>query len=85
MIRYGKTGTRALAGEEKMPEIILNGESCTLNDGGTVEELLGDLGIKARLGLIIERNGAVIPRDDYANAILKEADKVELIRVMGGG
>ncbi|WEV37072.1 sulfur carrier protein ThiS [Lactobacillus sp. ESL0677] len=35
--------------------------------------------------LAVELNGKIVPRSDFANVLLKENDKVEIISFVGGG
>lgn len=35
--------------------------------------------------IVIERNGEILPREDYETTILADDDHVEIISFMGGG
>jgi thiamine biosynthesis protein ThiS len=36
-------------------------------------------------GVIVERNGEILPRDMFQQVILEDGDQLELIRLVGGG
>ena len=50
----------------------------------SVELLLENLGIENKF-IAIEVNEAIIPKSNYGNYYLKENDKVEIIKAIGGG
>jgi len=64
--------------------IILNGTSHTIADGTTIASLIDALGLTGQR-LAIEVNGEVIPRGEHAAHILREGDRVEVVRAIGGG
>ncbi|MEL7564341.1 MAG: sulfur carrier protein ThiS [Dehalobacterium sp.] len=35
--------------------------------------------------IAVERNGAIIPRAEYQNVMLKDEDTLEIVRFVGGG
>ena len=36
-------------------------------------------------GIAIERNGAIVPKSQYASTVLQDGDKVELVHCVAGG
>lgn len=64
--------------------IILNGESHAIEDGATVASLIDALGLAGQR-LAVEVNGEIVPRGEHAAHILREGDKVEVVRAIGGG
>ena len=50
----------------------------------SIELLLSNLGVKNKF-VAVEVNQTIIPKSDYKNYYLKENDKVEIIRAVGGG
>ncbi|MEW5972743.1 MAG: sulfur carrier protein ThiS [Pseudomonadota bacterium] len=64
--------------------IILNGTSHTIGDGATVASLIDALGLAGQR-LAVEVNGEIVPRGEHAAHILREGDKVEVVRAIGGG
>ncbi|SDF71824.1 sulfur carrier protein ThiS [Sporomusa acidovorans] len=35
--------------------------------------------------IAVERNGAIVPKEDYENVQLTDADTLEIVRFVGGG
>lgn len=68
-----------------MPQIVVNGEERDFGEGETLEDLLRSLGVKTGPGLIVERNGTVVPHGDYGGVRVQEGDRLELVRLVGGG
>lgn len=64
--------------------IILNGTSHAIENGTTVASLIDALGLTGQR-LAVEVNGEIVPRGEHAAHILREGDKVELVRAIGGG
>jgi thiamine biosynthesis protein ThiS len=64
--------------------IILNGQDKSLDNSKTLLDLLGLLEIPPR-GVIIERNRQIVDKESMDHVILEEGDKVEIIRIVGGG
>ncbi|MFZ5467039.1 MAG: sulfur carrier protein ThiS [Pseudomonadota bacterium] len=64
--------------------IILNGASHAIEDGATVASLIDALGLAGQR-LAVEVNGEIVPRGEHAAHILREGDKVEVVRAIGGG
>ena len=64
--------------------IIVNGKAMEVADGLTVEGLLGQLKIR-REYTAVALNREVAPKATYARTVLREGDRVEIVRPMGGG
>ncbi|MCA1853330.1 MAG: sulfur carrier protein ThiS [Beggiatoa sp.] len=64
-------------------QIIVNGKERELPEGLTLAGLLEALGIRGRFA--VEVNGEIVPRGRYATDGLKESDRVEVVRAIGGG
>ncbi len=65
-------------------EIQLNGASRAINSAWTIADLLADLKIENRY-CAVERNGAVVPREQHAAAALQPGDRIEVVTLVGGG
>ncbi|MBL8504729.1 sulfur carrier protein ThiS [Methylobacillus glycogenes] len=50
----------------------------------TVAELVEHLGLTGKR-LAIERNGEIVPRGNFAEAVLNSDDKLEIVGAVGGG
>jgi thiamine biosynthesis protein ThiS len=64
--------------------VIANGEGREIPDGTSVLALLESLALSAEI-TIVERNGDILGRADYARTILADGDRLELVRIVGGG
>lgn len=64
--------------------ITLNGESRALTEGISVAGLLDELGLGEQR-VVVERNGEILPRTEYAGARLVDGDQLEIVRAIGGG
>jgi sulfur carrier protein len=64
--------------------IIVNGEEAPL-EVATVAELLTARGVNGQQGVAVAINDAVVPRQQWPEARLQPGDRVEIIRVVGGG
>ncbi|MBQ7650404.1 MAG: sulfur carrier protein ThiS, partial [Victivallales bacterium] len=57
--------------------LIINGEEVEAA-GKTLADYLEEAGYDTR-GIAIERNGAIVPKSQYASTVLQDGDKVELV------
>ena len=64
--------------------IILNGENKSLKEGITIQELLDLFQVPAGT-VVVEVNEDILSKDSHATVQLKEGDRVELVRFVGGG
>ena len=64
--------------------VTVNGKSMELPDGLTIEELLAHLGVRREF-TAVALNREVTPKHQYGESVLREGDKVEIVRPMGGG
>ncbi len=64
-------------------QIIVNGNERELPEGLTLAGLLETLDVRGRFA--VEVNGDIVPRGRYAAEHLKESDRVEVVRAIGGG
>jgi sulfur carrier protein len=77
--------TRAAAIQwQRSMRIVLNGDETTIPDAITIADLLARLEIDARR-VAVERNFAVVKRDEYARTVLGDGDQVEIVNFVGGG
>jgi sulfur carrier protein len=64
--------------------VTVNGDETDLDDGTTLPQLLDRL----HLGLgwvVVERNGAAVPRSAAADTVLADGDVLEIVRAVAGG
>lgn len=64
--------------------LILNGSPRETPDLATVADLAAWLELPA-FGSAVELNGEVVRRPDHAATPLKEGDRLEVVRLVGGG
>jgi sulfur carrier protein len=65
-------------------KVNVNGQPMELDDGLSVEALLVRLGVKRQFTAVAV-NREITPRAQYAVTALREGDRVEIVRPMGGG
>lgn len=64
--------------------ISLNGEDRDLPAGLTIATLFEHLAISPD-AIIVERNQTVVPRSTYPTQPIEPGDRIELMRLIGGG
>ena len=64
--------------------IMVNGEPMELPEGLTLDGLLEQLKVR-REYTAVALNREVWPKSRYADTVLEEGDRVEIVRPMGGG
>jgi sulfur carrier protein len=65
-------------------QVTANGDTVQLDDGATLDDLLGRLGLGAKW-VVVERNGEPVPRRETATTVLSDGDRLELVRAVAGG
>ena len=65
-------------------KIICNGEQKNIEPGTSVEQLVQNLGINPDT-VVVECDGNILRREEYASHILTDGAALELIRFVGGG
>lgn len=63
--------------------VKINGESLDVM-GKTIAEYLETTHYDSKL-IAVERNGDIIPKAQYAEAVLMDGDSVEVVSFVGGG
>ena len=64
--------------------VLVNGEAMEVPEGVSVDGLLEHLKVK-REYTAVALNREIMPKAQYAETHLKDGDKVEIVRPMGGG
>lgn len=64
--------------------IHVNGEASEVPNGTTVADLLKNLQITAKR-IAVEVNEEILPRSQYADTALQDADQIEIVQAIGGG
>ncbi len=64
--------------------IFVNRAKTSTSEKTSVELLLMNLGIEKKF-IAVEVNQVIVPKSKYKNFYLKENDKIEIIKAIGGG
>ena len=65
-------------------KVTLNGAPREFAAAPTFDQLLAELSLAGKR-LAIEVNGEIVPRSRFADAHLRDGDKVEVVVAVGGG
>ncbi len=64
--------------------LIINGKPKEVATETTVSDILQELGINSD-SVVVELNQSILPPEKFGEQYLKEEDKLEVIRFVGGG
>jgi thiamine biosynthesis protein ThiS len=64
--------------------LLLNGEEREIAGIISIADLVSALGLDARK-VAVERNLEIAPRSTYADTVLAEGDRIEIVTFIGGG
>jgi len=64
--------------------VIVNGKPVELPDGLTIDGLLAHLKVRLEY-TAVALNREVTPKHRYAQSVLQDGDRVEIVHPMGGG
>lgn len=64
--------------------ILVNGKEVDVKNEIALLDFLKEKAIDPEK-VVIEYNGEILSKDDYGNIIIKEKDKMEILRFVGGG
>ena len=67
-----------------MISIILNGKEIKINKQISVQQLLIKENLEKKM-LAVAINGSIIESLDYVKTTIKEKDRIEIVRPVGGG
>lgn len=67
-----------------MIKVQLNGEDHEVEERSTVLDLLEALGFSP-VKIAVEHNLEVVPKSAYAETVLSDGDRIEIVRFIGGG
>ena len=67
-----------------MIELFVNGKSRQLDHPMTLLAFLEESGIDPRI-IAVEHNGQIVKRERYAETRLGDGDRLEIVRMVGGG
>ena len=69
---------------EKELHVRVNGEIRSVADQSTLSDLVDDLSL-APARIAVELNGEVVRRNNWAETVLSEGDRLEVVHFVGGG
>ena len=71
---------------ETPERLVALGINCAWDDSGLGEllALLEERGLRSDR-VAVERNGAIVPRAEFAATVLEAGDRLEIVRFVGGG
>ena len=64
--------------------LIVNGQSQNVQENLSLSELIAQLNMKAER-VAVERNGVIVPRNDWPQTALQNGDRLEIVHFVGGG
>ena len=67
-----------------MIELTVNGKPRQLDGETTLLDFLEQAGINPQI-IAVEHNGEIVKRDRYADTPLAAGDRLEIVRMVGGG
>ena len=65
-------------------QLIINGRPQTVQENLSLSELISQLNMKAER-VAVERNGDIVPRNQWAQTALQNGDRLEIVHFVGGG
>ena len=65
-------------------KVVVNGAEKTFSQSPTILRLLEELDIKPQ-GIAVELNFEIVSKSKYGKTVLKHGDKIEIVRMVGGG
>ena len=65
-------------------QLIINGRPQTVQENLSLSELIAQLNMKAER-VAVERNGVIVPRNDWPQTALQSGDRLEIVHFVGGG
>lgn len=79
-----KPGGRAEGRGSAAVQIVVNGQARALEPGTTVAALVASLDLGGRR-MAVEIDEEVVPRSEYAERVLGDGERVEIVHAVGGG
>jgi thiamine biosynthesis protein ThiS len=64
--------------------LVVNGEERALEEETALPDFLRSFGLDSRR-IAIAHNGTVLYREDWPSIMLREGDRLEIVRMIGGG
>lgn len=68
----------------KLMQLTVNGAPHSFEQNTNLSQLLETLNLAGKR-LAVERNGEIVPRSQFADTLLADGDKLEIVVAVGGG
>lgn len=66
--------------------VWVNGKEVQVEEQTTLMDLLRKMGVEPKpVGFAVAVNEEIIPKSKYAEHVLKEGDRIEIVNIVGGG
>ncbi len=65
-------------------KVTVNGRPGQVGEGTTVADLLAEYKLD-HVRVAVERNGRVVPRDQFDRVAVQDGDSLEVVTLVGGG
>ncbi|MCY0893530.1 MAG: sulfur carrier protein ThiS [Acidibacillus sp.] len=65
-------------------QIHVNGQSKILQESITVSDLIHNYDLQDEL-VAVERNGDIVPKEQFITQFILDGDHIEIVRFVGGG
>jgi len=72
------------SGPAPVIQLSINGKPRQLHADASVTQLLESLELSGKR-VAVEKNGEIVPRSRYAETVLAEGDRLEIVVAVGGG
>jgi sulfur carrier protein len=67
-----------------MIQLSINGQPRQFPPGANIGHLINELALAGKR-IAVERNGEIVPRSRYAETLLADGDRLEIVVAVGGG
>ncbi len=64
--------------------LMINGQERDCAEGSTLGALLEELRLSPS-AVVVERNRDIVPRESLSDLVLADGDRLEIVRLVGGG
>ncbi len=65
-------------------KLVINGEERAFDQVRTLAELVESMGLKSDR-VAIEHNRGIVPRAEWAQTVVQDGDRLEVVHFVGGG
>ena len=65
-------------------QVVINGQERSIEEAQTLAGLVQQLGMKADR-VAVELNRGIVARGQWAETVLREGDRLEIVQFVGGG